>query len=351
MVELQNLKSFNVIWTVIDSNFRQISSSEKKIFDSFIDIVANSNTLGECRVLYRGDDLKKMKKRLNYSDKEEEENLIFKLFTMGGLKPKFYFDRATIYPEVVFFDNINTVSEKTFDFLYSRFHSIFYKQNPSNTSKSTILRIRKFREQNEEFVKEFDSLKNGAEFVSKIMSYSQDKKEEIRDYYLYLLHTLGTLGITNISFFVSTTEKIVLAEKFENGMIFYGWAPTPVKEHGLNEDELISTNKLIELSKLPIYHEGFYPEQYETALKGGFFPHYLIGYYDTTRDIFVANYNLFIKENKRIVEFSSQIMLNSFIKTGFFIDQSPFNQYLENSKFRGSVKKSHNNKISDEINE
>ena len=80
---------------------------------------------------------------------------------------------------------------------------------------------------------------------------------------------------------------------------------------------------------LPIYKaEGLYPEQKEFAVKGGLFPHFILGIELVSEKKFVVNSHF---------KNSSRNDFEQISKTGFNIDQSDFDKSIADTGYKGWI--------------
>ena len=155
-------------------------------------------------------------------------------------------------------------------------------------------------------------------------------KARVRDYYLTLLHHLGTSTYHPVSFLLSTTKSFGIAQDFSerarqegHELILFGWVPK-------RSAKILTTprfaprkrNLLLKLG-LPAYDRSFFPYEKEITLKGGLFSDYIYGYLysDNGRQVFEVNPYIFEIEDRNWVENGLPVdqteFWSNFRETGF----------------------------------
>lgn len=322
------------------SKRRKLKGAEREIVLKVIDELIRLNENDESTIVFRGEDKEKVFRRVKrFSRKKDdhlfgirrnEDDIIDRIFMVSN-KPKAYFRNNQLeLKNRDYLRCITDVSAKTFQFIFDKLNLFFKIPRDKRLSEKTLTVVDRFSIKEKVFQSYFGDRKNKEHFMSNVMKREESVRIEIRDYYLYLLHTIGKHGISNLSFFTSTTTSHFKARKFSNGIIFYGWIPKPVKQFGVSKKSIIEANDLMNRYQLPTYTQQFYPKQKEYSMKGGLFPHYTLGFLDSDKQTFFVNPNLLHEKNKMII---SSECPNMILKMGMIIDQSNFEEAIKDSNY------------------
>ena len=285
----------------------EISEEYKERVLSFFKILKKDSG---ARLIFRGDDIEKMKNL--YGVKNVLDSKFNQTLFMIGNKGRNYQKK---FNEKIKKDGkkflINEISDKIFEYIFKKFKRIF-KNNKGE--------IKEFKEKNKEFVSFFSDNKNKNIFIKEVGKLGNNDKIKLRDYYFVILHTYGLIGFGYNSFFLSATEKYKIAQGFSNGMISLGWIPNGYEyyQHINNLRDDIN-NKIF-----PVATNKFHADQYEFTLKGGWLPHFLLGYILTNDNRMILNDNFFKDCNT-----DNNLILNNGIK----IDQSDFNMFIKETGY------------------
>jgi len=77
-----------------------------------------------------------------------------------------------------------------------------------------------------------------------------------------------------------------------------------------------------------VYSNNFYPKQNEVSIKGGLFPHFILGICNLEDNNFIVNPHVF-KQSEKELEFAPQ--------QGLIIDQSNFEKEIKKTGYAGYV--------------
>lgn len=320
-------------------NGEVLSDFEKKKFNIFNEYLHRNSK--QVKVIYRGENYDNLKRKLNLIDDNNYSKLNHYVFLIGE-KGRVYRNeyknkikqRNKIY-------SINNIEE-------SLFHKIFDKFNIIISKKYSKPEIEIFKSDNFEFSEYFkDKNNNKTDFINKLNSvHKTNEKLMIRDYYLSLLHKIGTIGFYTNSFFTSTSTSYDVAKGFaensENSekIIFISWVKYPINQIGISFNYLNSfKNKILQFG-LPTYDKSFFPNQNEITIKGGLLPHYILGYVRLKDNIFEINPNFFLSTKN----------FKEIVKNGFDINQSNFQENLNKTDYSGFFSLNDNNEYSDNNN-
>ncbi len=238
-----------------------------------------------------------------------------------------YFYQCESYNQI---EDINDTSDKIFNFIFDRIHSI-KDIKPDNN-----------------FYHFFSNLYNKDNFIEQIGKIKNKKiKLRVRDYYLVYLHIIGNYSQYNsneCSYFVSTTKDIGVAEEFAgdeaNEIIIYYLLSKPFIDKAIYSRNKRFLKDSCENLNLPIYEEQFQGEN-EISVKGALFPNWILGltcFIDNKKSFFVNPY-LFNMGDKLI----------DFITIGFPTDQSIVKSTIKKTNHNKYVTKYSDNSF-EEIN-
>lgn len=275
------------------------------------------------KLIYRAESIQNLKDKLNISTEDFYSELNYRLFNLG--------DKARIYQQQ-YYDNLNgrrhfaieDVNINVFEYLFEKFNRIF-----RTTNNKELLR---FMSKNGGFVEYFLQNGNREKLFNTIASCTESEKLNIRDYYLALLHKVGKVGFHGNSFFVSTSTSHKAAKKFQNNksIMLVGWQNIP---------SFPAIKKLLISNRLPFASYPIYPLQREISLKGGFLPHYLLGYIITETSEFILN-PIFL---------TTSIPIEKIITYGLPLNQQHFFQILNQTNYTGYFTIDDNENYSDDL--
>lgn len=260
--------------------------------------------------IFRGDKLENLFIRLgiDYSETQNDyKELLYRLFMIGE-KAKHFYSTEFYKPNYTTAITIDDCNEKVFEYIFD---------NISITSKSNNSHTRKFFNRNIAFKDFFQNKRdNKKQFVSNALSANVNEQKDFRNYYLTLLHQLGSIKYKNKTHLVSASTDKFIAESFAinkltiKGIILHAWKP--------------SYKSLLQLKKfgLPKYTNSPYPHQKEISILAGILPHYIIGLEIIEDKEFYINPSIF----------SNTINCNLFTN-GLEINQDNFDEVLKQTKY------------------
>lgn len=220
-----------------------------------------------------------------------------------------------------FFQNKLVDRNSVFSLIWDKFHNKVCKLNFA--SDGTIERMSDFLNKNSMFNNYFSNEHNKEHFES-LSQLSIDEANNIADYYLSILHTIGKSG-NGESYFLSSSTNYLVADKFkgDNNIIIYGWLPKKgMKNRIIKYTDVENYSLFVKSKGLPTHQTPIYPEQKEICIKCGLLPHYIIGFQHNNR--FYINPNTLKQWN------------DSIVYEGLDIDQKDFNDLFNDTKLRQS---------------
>lgn len=223
--------------------------------------------------------------------------------------------------------SIEECSNRVFEIIFDKFHDDIC---PNTNSK-----VESFLSNNPEIGMFFSDSNNRTRFVSIIENQDETNKSYIKDYYFSLLHTMNEIIAANTkdksikknSYFISTTTKIKIAKQFRHRIIIVTWIPSCERNNQIIKScDVNEYDDFIKRIGLPTYHVSPYPHQSEICIKGGILPHYIVGF--SYKNSFIVNPNL-------LTQITSSYDFEKLIKEGIEIDQTPFDNEIQKTKYKG----------------
>ena len=291
------LKSLEIY---LDDN--RATQTEIERFILFIQTLKSSRRV---RFIYRGDS--NIIEQYN-TDSKNLSLLAHYIFCLGD-KGRYFFQSKLV--------GINSV----FSLIWDKFHNKVCKLNFD--SEGTMERMSDFLNKNPMF-NDYFSDEHNKEHFENFSLLSIDEANEVADYYLAILHTIGSSGNSN-SYFLSSSTNYLVAEEFkgDNNIIIFGWLPKKgLKNRIIKYIDVEKNSPFVKSLNLPICQAPIYPMQNEICIKCGLLPHYIIGFQHNNR--FYINPNT-LKQWK-----------DSIVYEGLEIDQKSFNDLLNSTKLKQS---------------
>lgn len=288
------------------------------------------------KLIYRGENYSNLKDKLNLNNDTDYNKLNHFVFLIG--------EKGRVYREKYKTKIKNKNKLHSIDSIENKLFNIIFKKLNILLSKSTKPEVTAFKTINTEFSKYFKNKINKQDFINKInLVFKDSEKLRIRDYYLSLLHTIGTIGFYNNSFFTSSSTSYDKAKKFTKNsnnsekIIFVSWIKYPLYNIGISFNYLNLIKPILFKFGFPTYKQSFFPAQNEISVKGGILPHFILGYIRVEDDIFEINPNFFFTTKN----------FDEIVSDGFDIDQSSFTQELNKTNYSGFFILNENNEYSD----
>lgn len=319
----------------ISGFFKELVNLDKAQRDLVVQTLSSMRTSsedGKLLVLFRGDNRYAVGKRL-FRGAVSEVAAFETLFYIGEKSKHFYKTNADNLRRLSHFRHIEDTSSETYSYIYERITSALASSSWRTTNQKR--RLIRFLEDNPNFVSFFQG-HNRDLFVGSCLA-ANTGRTRLRDYYLYLLHTLGRLGgISDLSFFVSTSRDYDQSLRFAGGnatdsqFVFLYFIPMPFADYGVDKVTVQASAETVSEVDLPTYSTEIYPEQREFAVKGGLFPHFLVGVIEPDKRRFVVNNHLFDNDNSDVYRNTVE---------GLRVNQSDFMSLLRRSGYVGYLQR------------
>lgn len=324
---MKNIENLNKILdcsieTIQDSTFLDEVNDTQKITltKSLIHISNNMcRPLGKHLTLtYRGENFGNLSSKLMSEQYTiSEDKLVSLLFYFGDKAKHFYEIDDEEAKKSRWIKRIEDNEAETLGVIFNKIKDLLKNRNK---------KIVHFCEKNHEF-KAYFTTGNKDHFITNLI---EDMKYG-RDYYLFLLHTAGKIGIGNKSLLVSTSRSYDVAERFSGDAgkryVLYYVTPYPLKDYAVSHSLRKSYEYHLEKLGLPTYKGmSLYPDQNEVAIKGALFSHHILGLLVVDENRFIANPHLFKSPNS----------YDSF-SSGLQFDQSNFSGELSDTSYKRGV--------------
>jgi len=320
----------NIDLDYVDVNLEKLSDDKIEIFKKFQTLLSEKKNNKEVLYLYRGEMLNNMKQTL----KEEYQESIFKKLFYYGVKSKFSYSELINEGKEKVFKNINDCSELVLEKIFNDLHSHvksskFAERYEINNDTNKVQSYRYIDNKLKEY---FENIDNRSVFVNTFQQLTLEKKVLLRDYYLYLTHTSETMPKDTI--LLSSTTKRSVAKQFtrkkeeDERIVFHYFIFEPYFCHTITPWKMEEIHTWIKNLGLPIYRPtGLYPKQKEVSIKGGLYPHNILGIEFVDKKQFIVNPNLFNFQLESLIE-----------NQGIPINQENFLDRIENeTNFSSSV--------------
>jgi hypothetical protein len=301
---------------------RELNYHEHDLVRRAADAISGSTDLAPLR-LYRGESKTNLRRQLLPSSVADIPDYLLysRLFLFGEKARHFSRDTDDAIVQRPWLRGITDTRAATFEWLFDRIHRIIgYRYR----------RVQRFRRENPEFTAFFSDPALKAEFRRRVMKLFQTGRAQVRDYYLYFLHTYGRKGIDRETLLVSTSECRTQAKRFQGrgdqGVLLYIFLPRRYLRNAVSS----RLGRAAEFAGLPSYHPGadLYAKQREVSLRGAIFPHYIFGVEDNATKQFIVNPHLLQMPQP----FVTQIH-----RRGIKVDQRAFEPLFHESGFYRSV--------------
>lgn len=304
----------------LKTNGRNLSEEQKIHFFNCINKIYRNND----KFIYRGDKKEKLYPIYGLEKDSSDERFRDILFILGA-KANMFLTKLPGINEI----NIDEANNNVFNLIFKMLSNLLNRDFPFGSIRSVI---GDFRKRETEVIIFFCNHDNERKFIDIIDRLSPPQQIIIRDYYLGLLHHISKSEYYVSSFMLSTSIDFSQASKFawnkegknsENPLIIFGWIPYKYEGILSVPDSRILREKInMETIGLPVYEKSFFPYQKEITLKGGLLPHYILGYLYNNQGDIVFDINPAVFETN-----------DSWNGIELPVDQSPFNQRIQNTMF------------------
>lgn len=303
---------------------QNLTVAEFRKLSAFLVGLAGSSSKKKHQLIFRGENYQSLKSKFKLTGDELNfhhlSDMLFMIGEKGRGYRKSYRDKIKKYKLF----SITDSSSELFKYIFLKYRDVLSIMNYQVTDK--------FKRENVLFTDFFLNKKNEQFFVETIMTFTKGKREIARDFYLKPLHQIGQSGYYNNSVYLSTTPEIKVANYFSNykdsssPVIIVGWIGATMKNNSFGLTYADKAKTFLDGVKLPVYSGVFFPKQKEVTLRGGMFPHYILGYILKERMEFNLNPHFF----------STEKSFTEIIKNGFDIDQTHFFEALRQTDYEGS---------------
>lgn len=326
---------------ILEMNGRRLTSSQREHFLNCVQQIHRTN-----QVIYRGDKKSQLLPLYGLEGEFSSESLSNVLFMLGAKGRMFAakdglpgMDKNEI--------DISASEGNEFALIFRMLHNLMTKEFPFGGIR---VAMKKFRDNEALLTSYFRNEQNVEGFVRGCMSVDNDRHRiMLRDYYLVLLHHISKSQYYTHSFLLSTSVSYPAAQQFgwakedrslQDALIICGWIPR--RYYGIlsaPDYKVIEQDLNLKSSGLPVYDSSMFPKQEEITLKGGLFPHYIIGYvhYRFIYTIFEVNPAIFKVDDKwngRELPIDQSSFIDMLLQTTygrhFSIDE--FNRFSQHSK-------------------
>lgn len=281
-------------------------------FNSFLLQFARLSNSRNITPIYRGEKKATLYAKLGIPYKsgqtDNHRELLERLFMIGD-KSKSYLSKEHFGLKRTWQFEINECDEGAYGYIFDTMCECIKKIKSKN--------VNTFFDNNTDFTTYFKNKAGNKEhFISTACLLPQEKKLAMRDYYLKLLHQIGSIHYRDRSNLTSTSRNYAEAKRFgggseaEGAVVIHAWEPVVAK---------FFTNKKY---GLPVYKGRPFRSQQELSLLAGIFPHYIIGLEVLPERKMYINPNLF--ENR--------INGDTFFD-GFAIDQRRFEVIIQQTNY------------------
>lgn len=302
---------------LVDINYKPLDSYSEAKFNRLRDYLAEKDREGDILLVYRGEEIKNIKKRLFKVPGNGTDNELFdKLFLLGDKARHLHLDSNANDRGAL--TGLNDCSQKTFEYIFRRLQNICQGSMSQQVIEHTS---RKFQN----YFLDDNNISNF--FASAKRAFNDKSLLKIRDYYLYLLHAAGSEGVRVETTLVSTSTNIEIAYQFsrlhrntKNKVVFHYFIPAPFYKLAIAPWVSEHHQSIVVSCCLPTYKPyGLFPHQNEVAVKGALFPHFIIGVELLDKKQFLVNSHALELDEKHF---------DSITRSGFDIDQSSFAQRI-----------------------
>jgi hypothetical protein len=272
--------------------------------------------------LFRGESKGNLKRQLlGDATWAGDEILYARLFYFGEKAHHFSLDDDRAIARRNWLRGIADARRDTFEWLFDNVHRVAGYQ---------YRRIRKFREDNPEFAAYFGDAGSKSDFLGRVSQCHPIRRPQIRDYYLYFLHTFGRRGVREQSLLVSTSESLPQARRFrdraDDNVILYIFLPALFGRYAVSSHSGGHRSRVVRNAGLPLYraNTGLYPQQREISLRGAVFPQFILGVDDCAQNRFIVNPHLLRMYRDSIPRIA---------RNGIWIDQTGFDLHVRETGY------------------
>ena len=289
-----------------------VSEEEKKILESFL------NALFRVSVVYRhvGDSYLEMQYRTRTNNIELLSEHIF----LYGDKGKLFYEELD---QKTFNKDISEIKDEVFSFIYKKYKKVFVEK--ALKCHKTIDAVDVFCKKEPSFVSFWSNMTEEV-WLKRIDYLNEKEKQQIKDYYVSLLHTVGLAGYGRNSYFLSTSRDMNICNIMgwqNDGIEIVGWTKIS-RKNVITYDKTEKLSVIVKSMGFPIVSHAVFPAQKEITYKCGILPHNIVGYlYD--KDSFEINPYILKQQD-----------YGSVCEKGLDIDQTLFYQRLSEVGYKST---------------
>lgn len=136
-----------------------------------------------------------------YNTSKNNIGLLSEYIFLYGDKGKLFYDALDQKTKNLKIDELTTV---VFNYIYDKFQKIFILQRIE--SPKTLEAIDKYNLSEPDFMNYWEQISRN-EWLSQIEKLDVRDKQQVKDYYVALLHTVGLAGYGRNSYFLSTSRR------------------------------------------------------------------------------------------------------------------------------------------------
>ena len=301
-----------------------------KFWRKFIQAFKENNI----QICFRGENFRNLSEKLfNYNERsltEFSSEFYRRCFMLGDKSKMHYMCNYNYNNPIPWSGEISKVRITDFDFIFSVMNYFVGIYNNEEWKKT-----------NSEFITFFSNNDNRAILMSKMESCNTSQLLVLIDYFFWYLHKANDDRFKMHSCYDSTTTEYQTCKKFAymngemNGpLAFLYYILKPINKLATCRETIYKAEMLLTDFQLPTLKTDINHDEFELSVKGGLFPHFIIGIYEFNENRFVLNHNLFRTENRSI---------NHVLKSGIKIDQTYFFNYLKKSNYHHGIALSSDN--------
>lgn len=254
-----------------------------------------------------------------YNTSVDNIGLLSEYIFLYGIKGKLFYDKLDQKTMNLEIDELTNAS---FGYIYNKLQKIFVSHRIN--SEKTEEAIRKFNLSNPDFIR-FWKQKSIAEWLSLIEKLDDKGKQQVKDYYIAILHTIGLAGYGRNSYFLSTSRRKDIGKILHipnDGIEIVGWTKVGSK-NVYTSKRFDRCAEAVKQLGFPTIKSDIFPEQEEITYKCGLLPHFIIGFfYDDAFEV-----NPYIFESDSFLDVSQE---------GLPVCQAPFYERLKEVNYRST---------------
>jgi len=254
-----------------------------------------------------------------YNTSVDNIGLLSEYIFLYGVKGKLFYDKLDQKTMNLEIDELTNAS---LAYIYNKFQKIFVSQRIE--SEKTKEAVSKFKLSNPGFIGYWEKL-SIEEWLSLIEKLDNQGKQQVKDYYIAILHTIGLAGYGRNSYFLSTSRRSDIGEFLHipnDGIEIVGWSKVGSK-NVYTPKRFDRNAETVERLGFPVIKSDIFPEQEEITYKCGLLPHFIIGFfYDDAFEV-----NPYIFESDSFLNVSQE---------GLPVCQAPFYERLKELNYRST---------------